>query len=77
MEFRGSNHELGEFYHHAEAEFLHVVSGTVLVDLGDDGEFELVPGDSLHYAGGTLHRWCSLGEGEYRLFVVKERRVSS
>ncbi|WP_382304750.1 helix-turn-helix domain-containing protein [Herbiconiux sp. UC225_62] len=77
MEFRGSNHELGEFYRHAEAEFLHVVSGTVLVDLGDDGEFELAPGDSIHYAGGTLHRWCSLGQDEYRLFIVKERRASS
>lgn len=74
MEFRGRNRSLGEFYRHAEAEFLHVVRGAVLVDLGDEGTFELEAGDSIHYAGGTLHRWCSRGEGEYRLFIVKERR---
>jgi transcriptional regulator with XRE-family HTH domain len=77
MEFRGSNPSLGEFYRHEEAEFLHVVSGSVLVDLGEEGEFELLPGDSIHYAGGTLHRWCSLSAEEYRLFIVKERRAGS
>jgi transcriptional regulator with XRE-family HTH domain len=77
MEFRGTNSDPGEFYRHDEAEFLHVVSGEVLVDLGEEGAFELVPGDSIHYAGGTLHRWSSRGEGEYRLFIVKERRAGS
>ena len=77
MEFRGSNRSPGEFYRHDEDEFLHVVSGRVLVDLADDGEFELMPGDSIHYAGGTLHRWCSLAEGDYHLFIVKERRFGS
>ncbi|MDO9397493.1 MAG: helix-turn-helix domain-containing protein [Herbiconiux sp.] len=74
MEFRGSNRVLGEFYTHDEDEFLHVVQGTVLVDLGDEGTVELEAGDSIHYAGGTLHRWCSAGAGEYRLFIVKQRR---
>ncbi len=77
MEFRGHNRELGEFYRHDEDEFLHVVAGLVLVDLGDEGEHRLEPGDSIHYRGGTLHRWCSLGEGEYHLFIVKERRAGA
>ncbi|GAA2249278.1 XRE family transcriptional regulator [Herbiconiux moechotypicola] len=77
MEFRGTNRSLGEFYRHDEDEFLHVVSGSVLVDLADEGQYELESGDSVHYAGGTLHRWCSRGEGEYHLFIVKERRPSS
>lgn len=77
MEFRGSNVSPGEFYTHEEDEFLHVVSGRVLVDLADEGSFELEPGDSIHYAGGTLHRWCSLAEGDYHLFIVKERRAGA
>jgi mannose-6-phosphate isomerase-like protein (cupin superfamily)/DNA-binding XRE family transcriptional regulator len=77
MEFRGSNRTLGEFYRHDEDEFLHVVSGSALVDLADDGRHELGPGDSIHYTGGTLHRWCSLGEGEYHMFIVKERRAGA
>ncbi len=74
MDFRGSNTSPGEFYRHDEAEFLHVVSGVVVVDLADEGQFELVAGDSVHYAGGTLHRWCSPRGEEYHLFIVKERR---
>lgn len=77
MEFRGSNRSLGDFYRHDEDEFLHVVRGSVLVDLAEDGTFELEPGDSIHYAGGTLHRWCSAGEGEYQMFIVKERRAEA
>ncbi|MFB2581516.1 helix-turn-helix domain-containing protein [Herbiconiux sp. P15] len=77
MEFRGSNREPGEFYTHEEDEFLHVVSGSVLVDLADEGEFELERGDSIHYAGGTLHRWWSLDAEEYHLLIVKERRAGS
>ncbi|MCS5722468.1 XRE family transcriptional regulator [Herbiconiux sp. CPCC 203407] len=77
MEFRGSNRLPGEFYTHEEDEFLHVVGGRVLVDLADEGEFELVTGDSIHYAGGTLHRWWSADGEEYRLFIVKQRRAGS
>jgi quercetin dioxygenase-like cupin family protein/DNA-binding XRE family transcriptional regulator len=77
MEFRGSNGRPGEFYTHEEDEFLHVVGGRVLVDLADEGEFELMTGDSIHYAGGTLHRWWSADGGEYRLFIVKQRGAGS
>lgn len=77
MEFRGVNPRPGEFYTHEEDEFLHVIAGRVLVDLADEGEFELVAGDSVHYAGGTLHRWWSADGGEYRLLIVKQRRAGS
>lgn len=77
MEFHGSNRVPGEFYTHEEDEFLHVVAGTVRVDLADEGVYTLETGDSIHYAGGTLHRWCSADGAEYRLFIVKERRAGS
>ena len=72
MELEGANTEFGDPFLHAEDEFLHVVAGRIEVDLGEQGLFELEPGDSLYYVGGTPHRWRSLdGEG-YRLFIVKE-----
>ncbi|ARJ05818.1 hypothetical protein B5808_11725 [Cnuibacter physcomitrellae] len=77
MDFAGQNAEFGEFYTHDEAEFLHVVSGTVVVDLADEGIHTLEPGDSLHYAGGTLHRWRSFDGKAYRMFIVKERRAGA
>lgn len=77
MEFRGDNLEFGEFYTHDEDEFLHVVSGTVAVDLADEGIHTLEPGDSLHYVGGALHRWRSADGKGYRMFIVKERRADA
>lgn len=77
MDFTGDDAEFGEFYTHDEDEFLHVVSGTVVVDLADEGMHTLEPGDSLHYAGGTLHRWRSSDGKAYRMFIVKERRVDA
>jgi quercetin dioxygenase-like cupin family protein len=73
MEFRGENLESGEFFAHDEAEFVHVISGTVEIDLGEHGVSILQEGDSLYYGGGTPHRWRGLEPGGYRLFVVKEK----
>ncbi|CAN5212439.1 XRE family transcriptional regulator [soil metagenome] len=73
MEFRGSNTEVGDYFVHDEDEFVHVVEGTVEIDLGDQGATVLVEGDSLYYVGGTPHRWRALEPGGYRLFVVKEK----
>ncbi|CAN5141117.1 XRE family transcriptional regulator [soil metagenome] len=73
MEFRGSNQEPGDFFVHDEDEFIHVVEGSMEVDLGDQGVSVLVEGDSLYYVGGTPHRWRALEPGGYRLFVVKEK----
>jgi transcriptional regulator with XRE-family HTH domain len=73
MEFRGSNLERGVFFVHDEDEFIHVVEGSVEVDLAEQGVSVLVEGDSLYYVGGTPHRWRALEPGGYRLFVVKEK----
>ena len=73
MEFRGSNQNAGDYFVHDEDEFIHVVEGSVEVDLGEQGVSVLVEGDSLYYVGGTPHRWRALEPGGYRLFVVKEK----
>jgi transcriptional regulator with XRE-family HTH domain len=73
MEFRGSNLDRGDYFVHDEDEFIHVVEGTVEVDLGEGSVSVLVEGDSLYYVGGTPHRWRALEPGGYRLFVVKEK----
>jgi transcriptional regulator with XRE-family HTH domain len=72
MEFTGSNLEPGDFFSHAEDEFIHVVAGAVIVELGEETSI-LREGDSLYYVGGTQHRWTALGPDGYRLFVVKEK----
>ena len=51
MEFRGSNLEVGDYFVHDEDEFIHVVEGSVEVDLGEQGVSVLVQGDSLYYVG--------------------------
>jgi len=73
MEIVGSNAEPGGFHRHAEDEFVHVLAGSVGVDLGEDEHHDLRPGDSLYYVGGTPHRWHARDGGDYRLLVVKER----
>jgi quercetin dioxygenase-like cupin family protein len=73
MEFVGANQEPGDFYEHEGAEFLHVVSGIVAVDLEGRETSVLGPGDSLYFEGGIRHRWRALEAGGYRLFVVKEK----
>ncbi|RFA21997.1 helix-turn-helix domain-containing protein [Subtercola boreus] len=73
MDFTASNAGFGDFYHHAEDEFVTVIAGGVVVDLSGDGEFVLAAGDSVYYQGGTAHRWRSLDSGAYRLLIVKQR----
>jgi transcriptional regulator with XRE-family HTH domain len=72
MEVAGKNREAGDYFTHAEDEFVHVAAGRVEIDLGDRGVHRLEPGDSLYYAGGTPHRWRALDARGYRLLVVKE-----
>lgn len=73
MEYEGENVDPGEYFLHAEDEFLLVVSGVVRVDLGEQGSVTLAAGDSLYLDGGVPHRWCAAVPGPFRLFVVKER----
>jgi len=73
MEMTGYNRDPGEFFRHAEDEFVHVLAGRLQVDLGPEGTRLLETGDSLYYVGGTPHRWNAVDDGGYRLFVVKQR----
>jgi uncharacterized cupin superfamily protein len=73
MEFEGFNLDPGDYFSHAEDEFVHVVAGTAVIDLADHGVHTLAAGDSLYYDGGVPHRWSAVDAGGYRLFVVKER----
>jgi transcriptional regulator with XRE-family HTH domain len=75
MEFTGDNLDAGEYFAHAEDEFVHVVAGTVVIDLAEHGTSTLSEGDSLYYTGGTPHRWSAIDSAGYRLFVVKEKPV--
>lgn len=77
MEFFGSNRDPGDYHVHEEDEFLHCLDGVATVDLKDQGVYELTPGDSLYFVGGTPHRWFSATGAEYRLFLVKQNVVSS
>ncbi|MFI7589641.1 helix-turn-helix domain-containing protein [Spongisporangium articulatum] len=76
MEYRGANRDPGDFYTHAEDEFLLCTAGSALVDLGDHGRHRLGPGDSLYLSGGVPHRWCTARpDRPYRLMIVKEQRT--
>lgn len=72
MEFVGSNPAFGDFFVHAEDEFLTVLAGGLVVELGDELVHELAVGDSLYCEGGTPHRWRAASADPYRLFLVKE-----
>ena len=74
LEWHDSNVDPGRFYVHDEDEFLFVISGSVLVELDDRGCELLHAGDSIHYPGGTRHRWSSPDGSVYRAIVVKEDR---
>jgi transcriptional regulator with XRE-family HTH domain len=71
IEFVSEAHAPGEYYEHAEDEFLYVIAGPVVVDL-DGGAETLGTGDAVYYAGRVRHRWWSEA-GAYRLVIVKQR----
>lgn len=72
MMFDAANADGGEYHAHDEDEFLHVLEGACTIDLGPEGCFELVVGDSLYFVGGTPHRWFSRTGTPYKLFIVKQ-----
>jgi len=67
----GENTDPGDYYEHAEDEFVHVLGGSVRIDLGPHGQVTLGVGDSVYLHGGVPHRWCTAGSGRYRMFIVK------
>lgn len=73
MEFTANNLTATDYFVHDEDEFIHVIDGTVVVELEGQEPSVLERGDSLYYVGGTPHRWRALEPAGYRLFVVKEK----
>lgn len=69
----GTSADPGDYFAHAEDEFLHVIEGTVCVDLDEAEPRILSVGDSIYFVGGTPHRWWAVDSHGYRIFVVKER----
>ena len=47
----------GGFYSHDGEEFVHVVSGTLYVELKGQGSFRLARGDTLYFPSNIPHRW--------------------
>jgi quercetin dioxygenase-like cupin family protein/DNA-binding XRE family transcriptional regulator len=74
MELVGTSSERGDYFVHAEDEFVHVLAGALEVDLDEGATRLLAEGDSLYFVGGTRHRWWAPDEQGYRLIVVKEKR---
>jgi transcriptional regulator with XRE-family HTH domain len=71
MEVSSDATSAAESFVHDEEEFLYVVEGNVLVELGGD-IYPLASGDSVYYGGGVTHRWWSSDGSPFRLVVVKE-----
>ncbi|MGI9048870.1 MAG: MerR family transcriptional regulator [Rubrobacteraceae bacterium] len=57
------------FYSHNGEEFVFVVSGTLHVELKDQGSFHLGPGDTLYFPSTTLHRWWAGEEPVEAVYV--------
>ena len=45
------------FYSHNGEEFIYVISGTLFVELKEQGSFTVAPGDTLYFPSTTPHRW--------------------
>ncbi|WP_280302377.1 helix-turn-helix domain-containing protein [Nocardia neocaledoniensis] len=72
QEFTEVHTEFGAYFQHDEDEWVYVVDGAIVADLGKLGTTRLDRGDSLYYAGGTPHRWRVVDGPSARLIVVKD-----
>ncbi len=57
------------FYSHNGEEFVYVISGILLVELGDQGIYRLTPGDTLYFSSTTPHRWWAGDEPVEAVYV--------
>jgi transcriptional regulator with XRE-family HTH domain len=60
-----------EFREHDGDVFFHVLTGTVEVDIGENGLYELHRGDSISIREGIAHRWRRLGQTPCTLLLVE------
>src|SRR6266568_3199171 len=71
QEFTEVHTDFGPYFVHDEDEWIYVVTGAIVIDLGDHGHARLAEGDSLYYTGGTPRRWHVVDCTSARLIVVK------
>jgi DNA-binding transcriptional MerR regulator/quercetin dioxygenase-like cupin family protein len=57
------------FYSHNGEEFVHVISGTLFVELKDQGTYQVTPGDTLYFSSTTQHRWWAGDEPVEAVYV--------
>jgi len=57
------------FYSHNGEEFIYVISGTMFVELKEQGSYELKPGDTLYFPSTTPHRWWAGEEPVEAVYV--------
>ena len=57
------------FYSHNGEEFIYIISGTLHVELKDQGSYTLAPGDTLYFPSTTPHRWSAEGEPVEAIYV--------
>ncbi len=74
LEWVGENTDLGPYFEHHEDEFLYVLGGSVLLDLGGDGVRCSTSARATRptTAAGRPTRWCSPDGTRFHLVVVKE-----
>jgi mannose-6-phosphate isomerase-like protein (cupin superfamily) len=56
-------------YIHDGEEFIYVLEGTLTLFLNDE-DYELYPGDSIHYSSSTTHNWANYTNKMVKLVVV-------
>ena len=57
------------FYSHNGEEFVYVISGTLFVELKDQGAYRVEPGDTLYFSSTTQHRWWAGDEPVEAVYV--------
>ncbi|MCO1656191.1 helix-turn-helix domain-containing protein [Pseudonocardia humida] len=74
MLFEGAPQEFGPAYAHDGDEFIHVLSGTIEVEIVGEGLHTVRTGDTLYYPGTLAHRWRGLGDEHVRALFVQQGR---
>ena len=57
------------FYAHNGEEFVFVISGTLFVELKEQGTYRITPGDTLYFSSTTQHRWWAADEPVEAVYV--------
>jgi transcriptional regulator with XRE-family HTH domain len=72
LEFHVTSDRFEErYWRHAVAEFIHILSGTLVVDLAGEGTHVLKTGDSMYVPEQLDHRWRIPGRWPARALVVQ------